>query len=90
MQAFYQSQAAALKVEKVVRKEELVEDVVVNVGRGNPQVYYNMSPDRQTPNFAQLMVKLSEGRLSVVEPFIENLRGKLNQYPGVKNFNQRI
>lgn len=90
--SFYQSQAAALKVEKVVRKEELVEDVVVNVGRGNPQVYYNVSPDRQTPNFAQLMVKLSEGQLSVVEPFIESLRGKLNQYPGVKisikEFNQ--
>ncbi len=90
--SFYQSQAAALKVEKVLRKEALVEDVVVNVGRGIPQVYYNVSPDRQTPNFAQLMVKLEEGRLSVVEPFIESLRSKLNQYPGVKisikEFNQ--
>lgn len=90
--SFYQSQAAALKVEKVVRQEELVEDVVVNVGRGNPQVYYNVSPDRQTPNFAQLMVKLKDGQLPVVEPFIETLRGKLNQYPGVKiaikEFNQ--
>lgn len=90
--SFYQSQAAALKVEKVIRKKELVEDVVVNVGRGNPQVYYNVSPDRQTPNFAQLMVKLHEGQLSVVEPFIKELRGELNQYPGVKisikEFNQ--
>ena len=90
--SFYQSQAAALNVEKVVRKEDLVVDVVTNVGRGNPQVYYNVSPDRQTPNFAQLMVKLEEGRLSVVEPFIETLRSKLNQYPGVKisikEFNQ--
>lgn len=90
--SFYQSQAAALTIEKVIRQEELVEDVMVNVGRGNPQVYYNVSPDRQTPNFAQLMVKLKEGKLGVVEPFIENLRGVLNQYPGVKvsikEFNQ--
>lgn len=90
--SFYQSQAAALTVEKVVRQEEFVEDVMVNVGRGNPQVYYNVSPDRQTPNFAQLMVKLKEGKLDVVEPFIDDLRGKLNQYPGVKvsikEFNQ--
>ena len=90
--SFYQSQAAALTVEKVVRQEEIVDDVMVNVGRGNPQVYYNVSPDRQTPNFAQLMVKLSESKLGVVEPFIENLRSKLNNYPGVKvsikEFNQ--
>jgi len=90
--SFYQSQAAALAAERVVRQEEFVEDVMVNVGRGNPQVYYNVSPDRQTPNFAQLMVKLKEGKLNVVEPFIDDLRGKLNQYPGVKvsikEFNQ--
>ncbi|MFT7111067.1 MAG: multidrug efflux pump subunit AcrB [Psychrobacter glaciei] len=90
--SFYQSQAAALTVEKVLRKEEFVEDVVVNVGRGNPRVYYNVSPDRQTPNFAQLLVKLKEGKLDVVEPFIADLRGKLNNYPGVKvsikEFNQ--
>ncbi|MFT6261431.1 MAG: multidrug efflux pump subunit AcrB [Bermanella sp.] len=90
--SFYQSQAAALTVEKVLRQEDLVEDVMVNVGRGNPRVYYNVSPDRQTPNYAQLMVKLKEGKLAVVEPFVETLREKLNQYPGVKisikEFNQ--
>jgi len=90
--AFQKTQNAAFEIERVVRQEALVEDVMVNVGRGNPRVYYNVSPDRQTPHFAQLMVKLSNGNLAVVEPFIESLREKLSVYPGVKvsikEFNQ--
>lgn len=89
---FQQSQLAAMEIERKVRKEELVEDVVVNVGRGNPRVYYNVSPDRQTPNFAQLLVKLETGKLHIVEPFIAKLRAELSQYPGIKvaikEFNQ--
>jgi multidrug efflux pump subunit AcrB len=90
--SFQQTQLAAFKIEKIIRQQELVDDVLVNVGRGNPRVYYNVSPDRQTPNFAQLMVKLSAGRLNIVEPFIETIREQLNQYPGIKisikEFNQ--
>ncbi len=90
--SFLSTQQEALKIEKAIREERLVEDVVVNVGRGNPRVYYNVSPDRQTPNYAQLLVKLSAADLATVEPFIEQLRTRLNVYPGVKisikEFNQ--
>ena len=90
--SFDQTQRAALKVEQQVREHKLVTDVVVNVGRGNPRIYYNISPNRQTPNFAQLLVRLSESDLDKVEPFVEQMRIKLNQYPGVKisikEFNQ--
>ncbi len=90
--SFQQTQTAAFKIESIMRQKNLVEDVMVNVGRGNPRVYYNVSPDRQTPNFAQLMVKLNASRLDIVEPFIESIREELNQFPGVKisikEFNQ--
>jgi multidrug efflux pump subunit AcrB len=90
--SFNQTQRAALKVEQQVRKHKLVTDVVVNVGRGNPRIYYNISPNRQTPNFAQLLVRLSESDLTKVEPFVDDMRMQLNQYPGVKvsikEFNQ--
>ncbi len=90
--SFEQTERAALKVEQQVREYDLVTDVVVNVGRGNPRIYYNINPNRQTPNFAQLLVKLSESDLAKVEPFVENMRIELNQYPGVKisikEFNQ--
>ena len=90
--SFNETERAALKVEQQLRDDRLVTDVVVNVGRGNPRIYYNISPNRQTPNFAQLLVKLGASELSKVEPFVENMRVQLNQYPGVKisikEFNQ--
>ncbi len=82
--SFEQTKINALQVEKEVFAQDLVKDVIVNVGRGNPSAYYNVSPGRQTPNTAQLLVKLKDSNLSVVEPFVENLRQRLNHYPGVR------
>jgi len=84
--SFYQTEQAAFQVEETLLEKPLIDDVVVNVGRGNPRIYYNVSPDRQTPNFAQLFVRLSESDLAVVEPFVETLRHELNQRPGVRVF----
>ena len=90
--SFATTQNRALAVEKLLRAEPLVSDVIVNIGRGNPRVYYNMVPDKQTPNYAQLLVHLNQADLAVVEPFVERMRIELNQFPGVrfmlKEFNQ--
>ena len=90
--SFATSKARALEIEQVLRQEPLVKDVVVNVGRGNPRVYYNAVPDKQTPNYAQLLVLLHQADLAVVEPFVERLRSELNRFAGVrvmlKEFNQ--
>ncbi|MGR6873147.1 hypothetical protein ACU6U9_12740 [Pseudomonas sp. HK3] len=90
--SFIQTQAHANIIESILLKKELVDDVVVNIGRGNPRIYYNVSPNRQTPNFAQLFVKLNASELPVVEPFVESLRTELAGLSGVrvliKEFNQ--
>ena len=90
--SFAATQARAFEIEQILREEPLVKDIVVNVGRGNPRVYYNMVPDKQTPNYAQLMVHLNQSKLAVVEPFVERLRRDLNRFAGVrlmfKEFNQ--
>ncbi len=90
--SFEQTKIAAFKIEKEFFKQDLVKDVAVNVGRGNPRIYYNVSPTRQTPNFAQLLVKLTQSELGIVEPFVERMRQSLNRYPGIKisikEFNQ--
>ncbi|MFY0639412.1 MAG: efflux RND transporter permease subunit [Bermanella sp.] len=90
--SFTQTQTQAKIVEAILLKKELVEDVVVNIGRGNPRIYYNVSPNRQTPNFAQLFVKLKASELPIVEPFVETLRSELASLSGVrvfiKEFNQ--
>lgn len=90
--SFSQTQTQANMIESILLQKELVEDVVVNVGRGNPRIYYNVSPNRQTPNFAQLFVKLHASELAIVEPFVESLRIELGALSGVrvfiKEFNQ--
>lgn len=90
--SFTQTQTQAELIESILIKKELVDDVVVNIGRGNPRIYYNVSPNRQTPNFAQLFVKLNASELPVVEPFVESLRTELAALSGVrvfiKEFNQ--
>ncbi len=90
--SFAQTQKSALLIEKELNARVLVKDVIVNVGRGNPAAYYNVSPGRQTPNIAQLLVKLHNSDLQTVEPFVADLRQQLNRYPGVKvsikEFNQ--
>lgn len=90
--SFSQTQAQASLVESILLEKDLVQDIVVNVGRGNPRIYYNVSPNRQTPNFAQLFVKLNASELPVVEPFVESLREELGVLSGIrvfiKEFNQ--
>jgi multidrug efflux pump subunit AcrB len=90
--SFDQTKRRAFQIKDMVVQQDLVDDVVVNVGRGNPRIYYNVVPGRQTPNFAQLLVKLNASDLSVVEPFVKDMRVQLNRYPGVrisiKEFNQ--
>jgi len=82
--SFYQTKEHAKRIEGQLLEYGLVDDVIMNVGRGNPRIYYNVSPNRQTPNFAQLFVKLKQSDLNIVEPFVEQLRKDLNQHAGVR------
>ncbi|MCX6155352.1 MAG: efflux RND transporter permease subunit [Candidatus Kapabacteria bacterium] len=65
----------------------------VNVGKGNPQVYYNVIQESEREDFAQIFVQLHEE----ISPdrklkLINKLRSKWTPYPGakveVKNFQQ--
>jgi len=80
---FERTQMVAEKVAARVRKEDLVKDIALNVGRGNPRIYYNIMPSRQTVTFAQLFVTLHDFQLSEVEPLVERLRSNVNDIPGV-------
>lgn len=89
---FEKTDAMAARVENIVRTEPLVIDIARNVGRGNPRIYYNIMPSRQTVNFAQLFVTLKEHELSQVEPLVARLRQQVAGIAGaqitVKEFQQ--
>jgi multidrug efflux pump subunit AcrB len=89
---FARTQEIADEVSNRVRQHELVKDVAQNVGRGNPRIYYNIMPTRQTVNFAQLFVTLHDFQLSRVEPLVDTIRREMGDIAGakitVKEFNQ--
>lgn len=79
---FERTQLIAEEVSRRVRKFELVNDIAMNVGRGNPRIYYNIMPSRQTVTFAQLFVTLKDHQLSSVEPLVKNIRDSVSDIPG--------
>lgn len=81
---FERTQEVADEVSKRVRQHDLVVDVAQNVGRGNPRIYYNIMPTRQTVNFAQLFVTLDDFQLSSVEPFVDVIRDQVGDIAGAK------
>lgn len=80
-------------VERELAKEPEVAFYASNVGKGNPQVYYNVVQENERSDFAQIFVQLDEHtspdrKLEVAE----KLRERFNHFPGakieVKNFEQ--
>ncbi|MFN8154999.1 MAG: efflux RND transporter permease subunit [Bacteroidia bacterium] len=80
-------------IETELRNLPEVEFVAANVGHGNPRVYYNIIPENERSDYAQLFVQLKTStsprrKLAI----IEDLRKRWTPYPGakveVKNFEQ--
>ena len=90
--SFEQTDAMTLRVEDIIRQQPLVVNMAANIGRGNPRIYYNIMPSRQTVNYAQVFVTLSAHQLSEVEPLVQTLRSQLSAIAGahitVKEFLQ--
>ncbi len=80
-------------VEHELAQRPEVQYYTTNVGKGNPQVYYNVQPENERTDFAQVFVQLrpktgTKEKLRV----IDGLRGTFAQVPGaqieVKDFEQ--
>lgn len=85
--------SVARNIEKELRQLSEVEFVAANVGHGNPRVYYNIIPENERSDYAQLFVQLKNNTSPVRKlAIIEELRKKWTPYPGanieVKNFEQ--
>ncbi|MGY0039499.1 efflux RND transporter permease subunit [Pedobacter sp. NJ-S-72] len=80
-------------IERELKKESDVKYYSSNVGKGNPRIYYNVIPENDRSDFAQLFVQLDE-HTSPDEKLrlIQKLQQRWAHYPGakveVKNFEQ--
>ncbi|HSR17879.1 MAG TPA: efflux RND transporter permease subunit [Ignavibacteriaceae bacterium] len=83
----------AKKIELELKKYPDIKYFASNIGRGNPQIYYNVLQKNEQHNFAQLFVQLDEHtNRSHKAEIIEELRKKWTPFTGakieVKNFEQ--
>ena len=83
----------SLYVESELKKIPEIKFFAANVGKGNPQIYYNVIQENERTDFAQFFVQLDEHTSADKKLEItERLRGIFSGYAGskieVKNFEQ--
>ena len=88
-----QTDRVAKYVESELEKVDGVKYFTSNVGRGNPRIYYNVMPENDRTDFAQVFVQLEEstGAKRKLE-ILETLRSKFANHSEarieIKNFEQ--
>lgn len=85
--------SVAQDIEKQLNKISEVKFFASNVGKGNPQVYYNVTQANPRTDLTEILVMLEHKTNSAKKlEIIEQLRKKWSNYPGarieVKNFEQ--
>lgn len=75
----------AKEIESELRNYKEIKYFASNVGKGNPRIYYNVIPENERTDYAQIFIQLHEdtppnGKLQI----IEQLRSKWTPYTGAK------
>src|SRR5204862_5192216 len=73
---------AARLVEAELAGEPNVRAVMTNVGRGNPQIYYNVVPTNEARHSAELFVELRHFDPRATPAWFDQLRARFAQVPG--------
>lgn len=75
----------AEKVETELNEHSEVKYFATNVGKGNPQIYYNVIPENERTDYAQIFVQLKENTSPKQKlELIDELRDKWTPYVGAK------
>lgn len=61
-----------------------LKNYATNVGRGNPRIYYNVIPQNEVSNYAQIFIQLRETPSDRKRQMIDSLRQRFKDYPGAK------
>ncbi|SEN44506.1 Multidrug efflux pump subunit AcrB [bacterium A37T11] len=83
------------QIERQLDTMKVVHYYSSNVGKGNPQIYYNVQQRNESEDFAEIFVQLQPNtRPDEKTEIIEKLRKRWTPYPGakveVKNFEQGV
>lgn len=75
---------AARFVEARLAAHPEIHAVATSVGKGHPQIYYNVAPKNEKPNVAQVFAEVDDAHRAQTAALIESLRGELSGYAGAK------
>ncbi len=71
-------------VEKVLDTTDYVQSYTVNVGHGNPQVYYNRIPEEYKKHHGEVMINFKEWNPPKFYATLSQLRAAFAQYPDAR------
>jgi multidrug efflux pump subunit AcrB len=74
----------AQHVDSLLALKPEIKHYAINIGHGNPRIYYNVLPGRNSSTHAQFFVTLEENDLNTFNLVIEDLRRQLDGFPGAK------
>jgi len=74
----------AQNVDSVLHSYEEIKHSIVNIGHGNPRIYYNVIPKNIQATHAQIFAELKSYDPDEFSQFIKNLRNKFKNVSGVK------
>ena len=75
---------AALYVESILAQRVEVKKYATNVGRGNPQIHYNVESSELDVTHSQIFIELVKFDFQLVETLVKELRAEFEKYPGAK------
>lgn len=61
-----------------------LKNYATNIGHGNPRIYYNVVPEGNADNYAQIFVQLNNTPPAEKRKLIDELRTKFKDYPNAK------
>ncbi|PWT97181.1 MAG: multidrug transporter AcrB [Bacteroidetes bacterium] len=76
--------SVARYVEKEIRNIPGLKNYATNVGRGNPRIYYNVIPQNEVSNYAQLFIQLNDTPPAAKRKLIDKLRERFKDFPNAK------
>ena len=72
-------------IEGELKKEPRIKYYTANIGKGNPRIYYNVTPENEKSDFAQFFVQLHPDETpSQKKKLIEKLRQRFSEVAGAK------
>lgn len=75
---------AARFVETQLARRSEIKSYMTNLGKGNPQVYYNVVPQREKSNVAEILAEVKTYHPGNTTKFFDELRAIFSSYPNAK------